>query len=68
MQYVEVCDRMSHLLQVKCGVPQGSVIGSLLFVLYIHDIFNVSKVVDCIFFPDDTNLFRSAYDINDWCE
>ena len=57
MQYVEVCDCMSDLLQVKCGVPQGSVLGHLLFILYINDICNVSKVFDCILFADDTNLF-----------
>ena len=58
---------MSDLLQVKCGAPQGSVLGSLLFISYINDICNVSKVFDCILFADDTNLFCCAYDINDLC-
>ena len=67
MQYVEVCDCMYDLLQVKCGVPQGSVLGPLLFILYINDICNVSKVFDCILGADDTNLFSSDNDINDLC-
>ena len=58
---------MSDLLQVKCGVPQDSVLGPLLFILYINDICNVSKVFDCILFADDTNLFCSDNDINDLC-
>ena len=48
-------------------MPQGSVLGPLLFILYINDICNVSKVFDCILFADDTNLFCSDNDINDLC-
>ena len=65
MQYVDVCDCMPDLLQVKCGVPQGSVLGPLLFILYINDIYDVSKVLHCIRFVDDTNLFCSAHGISD---
>ena len=57
MQYFEVYDCMSDLLQVKCGVPHGSVLYHLLLILYIHDICNVSKVFDCILFANDTNCF-----------
>ena len=64
MPNVEVYDCMSDLLQVKCGVPQGSVLCPLLSILYINDISNVSKVFDCILFADDTNLFCSD-NIND---
>ena len=58
---------MSDLLHVKCGVSQGSVLGPLLFILYINNICNASRVFDCILFADGTNLFCSAYDINDLC-
>ena len=54
----------SSLQAVICGVPQGSVLGSFLFILYINDICNVSKLLSLILFADDTNLFRSSHDIN----
>ena len=64
MQYVEVCDCMSDLLQVKCGMPQDFVLGRFLFTLNVNYICNVSNVVDCILFLDDANLFCSMYDIH----
>ena len=50
----------SDLLPVVCGIPQGSVLGPKLFILYINDICNVSKILKFILFADDTNIFHSS--------
>ena len=62
-QYVCMGGVNSNLQDVTCGVPQGSVLGPLLFILYINDIVNCSHLLHFILFADDTNLFFSHHDL-----
>jgi hypothetical protein len=64
---VEIDSVKSALLPVVCGIPQGSILGQLLFILNVNDLVNVSKLAKIIMFADDTNLFFSgsnSYDIS----
>lgn len=58
-QFVQVDDSSSTMKSTTCGVPQGSILGPLLFLIYINDICNVSSLAKLILFADDTNLFFS---------
>ena len=63
-QYVSFDNCTSDLQDIVCGVPQGSILGPLLFILYVNDITYTSNVLEFILFADDTTILYSHKDIN----
>jgi hypothetical protein len=73
MQYVYIREisGMSRRQSITCGVPQGSILGPLLFLLYVNDIFVNASHMDMILFADDTNLLiqdSSIVGLKEKCE
>ena len=56
-QWVSALGEISEQLFVIFGVPQGSCLGPLLFLIYINDISNICKSNELILFAGDTNIF-----------
>jgi len=58
-QTISIGDNISEKKEITYGVPQGSVLGPLLFLLYINDIYKCSNVLKFHLFADDTNILYS---------
>ena len=64
-QYVKYNNTPSDMTKMTCGVPQGSILGPLLFLLYINDIASVSNIISSILFADYTTLFCSSKNLQE---
>ena len=68
-QFVQINNVKSFEADITMGVPQGSILGPLLFIIYMNDIIHSSNSFKFIMFADDTTLFTTLnsnehYDIH----
>ena len=57
VQYTHYENQDSDLLDIKIGIPQGSILGPLFFSIYINDLVNASKKLSCLMYADDTTIY-----------
>jgi len=60
-QSVKIFDALSSVIAVNSGVPQGSVLGPILFLLYVNDIVDICSglSVSCKLYADNVKLYSS---------
>ena len=64
MQFVQLNGTDSDIKSITCGVPQGSVLGPILFLLYINDPPNISDKLKFFLFADDTNIYLESSNLS----
>ena len=59
LQYIDINGSISSMQHITTGVPQGSILGPLFFLIYMNDLPNVSPFFKYTLFADDTSLLSS---------
>ena len=59
-QYTEIEDITSDILPIQIGVPQGSILGPILFIIYVNDFSQCSNKFDFIMYADDKTLLSTV--------
>lgn len=68
VQYCNINGSVSGFRKISCGVPQGSILGPLLFLIYMNDLPDAVDNVNITMFADDTSLSKAFKNISELCE
>ena len=67
-QYVQFSDGKSYIKGVLHGVPQGSILGPLFYIIYANDFSRASELLFTIMFADDTSVFIEGQSCGNVCQ